>query len=476
MTDLISPNLDLFVYNLLDENHSSLWQNLPFHIKIHIQEDLQPKTEYSSDYSEIINLKHGFETHLNNHYICFLASEKKHFNYPIEGFYYPVNLNDTSGLLINCSVTQTPENFSLTDFFKDFKEKLADFFQGDLGKTWIISGTLPKKADPEETAKTVYKSLLPNNQWRNVETGKFLGAKIFQIPPTPDTWENKKDQGYVIIILYPNSQSQSQAQQFYKEWMRLFCYRQSIFWANYQAQQLKERLKEHFFNTDKKLLEVLPYQNKVSNLTIEDLEKLETDLNETSKNMRGYTLGLGYLEIQQQTIETNLYNYQICLNNIIEEANNIGETDLRFLQKLTHFTNQKYIPQIKSDIASLTPGIKALENITATLRGIVEIEQTKQNSRQEENNKAFQQTLEIWGLSLASAGIAATAISPFVPTILKTETNDNQTPPLPAIEGTLQFIFTLFFSLLILFLAKWSAELRIKFHRPHTPKNYPKIK
>ncbi len=91
-------------------------------------------------------------------------------------------------------------------------------------------------------------------------------------------------------------------------------------------------------------------------------------------------VNLNYLEMQLPTIEVNQRNYQERLDCITKEANKFGETDLRFLAKFNQLAKQKYQIQIQEDHASLSPGLRVLENTIKKLRGIVEIEQAQELS------------------------------------------------------------------------------------------------
>jgi hypothetical protein len=60
--------------------------------------------------------------------------------------------------------------------------------------------------------------------------------------------------------------------------------------------------------------------------------------------------------------------------------------------------------QVKSDLASLTPELTLLENLISTLRGIIDIENTK-------SEKALNVTVGIAGMALATSGVTATVLS-----------------------------------------------------------------
>jgi ABC-type Fe3+ transport system permease subunit len=68
---------------------------------------------------------------------------------------------------------------------------------------------------------------------------------------------------------------------------------------------------------------------------------------------------------------------------------------------------QKYKDQLEKDAVSLRPGVSILENVTSTIRGIVEIEQA-------ERDRNFQILVGLAGVGIGTASIAASTVSPFV--------------------------------------------------------------
>ena len=428
MTKLLYPTLDLFLYHLSPEKFLA---NLPEKLQTILSASL---SRDKLDYLPLLPPAG------HNSQFYPIDSSIQIDRYPVDGYYYPVQLGDTYAILFDSSVDCDLNYFHQ---LKNFATQKAD-----LGQTWMLSGYLASPDDnPEIIAKLAYKAFLGKEWQQQPKRDKFLDASVFELEQPIQNIENIAETTHIIIIIYPTEETYKQnALNFYDSWMRLFCYRHKIIWAYRETRQLKKQLAEGFQASIKEL-ENLPQQ---SNLT-----KLRHALERSNQTLSNYANHLNYLRMRQTVIEVNLHNYRETLDDIIEKANQFdGETNLTSFRKFGNLVSQKYQKQIEKDYNSFSPGLGVLENITNNIRGIVEIEQV-------ESDRIFQETVETWGIGLAATGITATAISPFVPNITKNES----TKDLPRMEAGINFLFTIVFSIIIGILAKWGAEIWIKSRR-----------
>lgn len=67
------------------------------------------------------------------------------------------------------------------------------------------------------------------------------------------------------------------------------------------------------------------------------------------------------------------------------------------------FTKEKFLEQIESDYANLSPGLRLMENTLQTIQGIIDIEKTK-------SDRILNQTVGIVGVGLATSQIASAVI------------------------------------------------------------------
>jgi hypothetical protein len=96
----------------------------------------------------------------------------------------------------------------------------------------------------------------------------------------------------------------------------------------------------------------------------------------------------------------NLENYKKRLNRITEENNHKNS---EVLKKFSEFVAQKYLLQVETDHASLSLGLVLLENLITTIKGTVEIYQTK-------SDRTLNTTIAIAGIGLATSQVASAVI------------------------------------------------------------------
>ncbi|MCF2151204.1 hypothetical protein IQ276_033275 [Desmonostoc muscorum LEGE 12446] len=417
MSDLIYPTLDLFAYNLgegLGDNQDDIKKRRNQFLALmpkNIQDILIPAFDKESalqnpEYIELLKIAgqistfHDFPT-------------KEINNYKLQGYYYPVRLKDTYGLLFDCSVDEkdNPQKLSCLRYLK----QQAHSIKADLGKTWIISGIAPShNTDTENLAKNIYKNLMieeksPNltdadyeslisQEWQYRKAGKFLNASVFEIWQMPNNWVNIEDGNHVLVFLYPNQQSMQDATKFYKDWMHLFCYRNKIIWAYSETRKIQKLLKNGF----KTIRETINLVSKKS-----DLQGLKAILEKNIENYYKYVIDLNNLDILSKTIEVNWLNYKEYIkyinNYINENSGKFGDTDLKFLEDINSIIQEKYQAQVRQDYDSLRPGIEILETLLNTIRGMVEIEQAQRD-------RNLNNTVAIAGVGLATSQIASSII------------------------------------------------------------------
>lgn len=202
MSKLCYPTVDLFLYDLKSPLNAQ---------KIEIEENRQRfqsriKDQLTDEYKFIEadeeNSDLGYQPLLKPN---FLKLETDEF----EGYFYPVFLNDTYGLLVNCSLKSNLEPQPIDSSFKSLKEELSQYSQLNerltIGKTQIISGWLSEEAtDVEKIAEDCYQSVVDNSgKWSSnlYGKGKFLNSHIFEI------WNplsNYLDDHLLIILYFQN--------------------------------------------------------------------------------------------------------------------------------------------------------------------------------------------------------------------------------------------------------------------------------
>lgn len=450
MTDLIYPNLFLFLYDL----RQSLGES---------KEDLEKNRKiFASKLPE--NLRNSLfqlDSVIETEYLELLIQQKEDFrdNFPYEGYYYPVRLNDTYGLLIAASFpnnkTHYPTN-SIAQLKSQIEAKLKDssdkIQKGNLGQTWLILAELPNNKNPEEIAKQCCETLNVGYNWEEdlQGQGKLLGGRIFELrqyditmsekidfspSATPPTIEQIQKNNHLIISLYSNEQTAKKLAEFNFSLLRLFCFRHKILWAYSQSRYLKELLKKSAIEIQEYIQTIQKYQSPSLNL-----KPLQEILVKSQTTLYNYSIKIRDFESQIRTIEINLLNYQRRLDRIREKATSktlenilpdkipspISQlsklarnrediyailanlitamgvtTDLKFLEKFHQEISEKYLLQMQKDYGNISPNFKLLEDLINSIRGITEIEQA-------ESDRNFQELVAIIGVGLgAGAGIAS---------------------------------------------------------------------
>ncbi len=434
MINLIYPNLFLFLYDLregLGEDSQSLTANqknfaakLPTNIRSSL---FSHDSVFESEYLEL----------LTNRFEGFTDSDK-----PFEGYYLPVRLNDTYGLLLGCSFKEdrTPHSVSCLAQFKDKINEKLNNQHPNIGQTWLIVTEMDNQnISPEEVAKKCCQSLNIGLKWERDFQGKgsFLGGSIFELSryqllmqestqdAKPRTIQEIQENIHLIIALMPSSDAAKIVwEDFNTELLRLFCYRHKVFWAYAQSRYLKQQLKKDF-----RVINQL-----VGNIYSQNLKQLRKTVVDAHNILPKYTTKLNYLDAQIRTIEINAINYSRRIGTIGDRLNQIqtqnGQNpiaqilpilswfqsatatsnptstnptpllsqlanlqhpyDLKFLEKFSEDVEEKYQLQVQKDYANLSPGLQLLQDLINSSRAITEIEQAQRD-------RTFQDTVGILG-------------------------------------------------------------------------------
>lgn len=396
MNEIIYPTIDLFLYDLrngLGESQDEINRNRAFFQKKltkSVHQSLFQKDNYFEDeYVELLTKPNLFET----------SGEP----YPFQGYYYPVRLGDTYGLLLDCSVNNQTEP-QPAECFKELKAEVERRLNGQtatIGQTWMVSGWLPQSEakSPEDIAKTCYKALMPDSKWEQDLEGKgqFLGATIFELSRyrlvMPEkttslvTIQSIQENQHVIIILYPDRATAEKSARFYSDWLRLFEYRHKILWAYGQSRLLKQTIKNYFTTIEEDRQSINPNQSQQR-----EFEKFRQTLIRVQNTLDNYTIDLNRLDFQNRTIDINLSNYKKRLERIEEKA----ENKLEFLEKFAKVVTDKYQLQITKDSENLERGMKLLENTISAVRSRVEVAKA-------ERDRNFQDAITILGVGWSVA-------------------------------------------------------------------------
>ena len=409
---LIYPTIDLFLYDLAEgigqcdsaiaQNRENFWRRIYGDKLINTQLETATQAELElSDYIELLGTK---------------PKPYQEFAAPLNGFYYPVKLGDTYALQVDCSsdlddktLASTPhdiKNFSqLQQNILSHLHNQSNQFDNHIGQTWFVWAQLTSATqDLLATAKQIFAQLqiFDHPDWeKDLKTelkttdAKLIGANCFELWQLPSDRGDLNQSKHLLICLFPPQLPieaiGSKISILYPSLMRLFLYRHKIIWAYDRSRKHKTILKK----AAKPIQLAIADDNSKT-----DLVALQQDLKSTLNLMTTYSEELIYLKDQKNTIETNLRNYQKKLKRLEDHDHDI---DLPFLEKFTVIVTDKYIPQITTDLASLSPAQKSLENSARNIEGIINIEQAK-------SDRNLNHTIFAVGTGLGTSQVAASII------------------------------------------------------------------
>ncbi len=426
MSEIIYPTLDLFLYDLRDglgenageiaDNKDRFLQKLPERIRSAIE---QRDAAVEAEYVELLGNR-GREQ--------FNSSSQ---NYTLKGYYYPVRLGDSYGLLLDCSVEHSlghPDRSQTEAFlvscFADLKAEL-DRRLGDskstIGQVWMLSGQLPNFTPDKAESVAQACCQIPELEldWdRDFRPpSQFAGGILFEFWRyrfnSPDPSSNSEsnpisnihqlqDNYLVLIALYPNSETARKASEINFDWLRLFACRSKILWAYGQSQYLRQKLKYRFVLIQQYLKDF--DRAKTRNLNLKQLRKTLVDAQNTLAN---YSIDLNYLNTQKRTIEVNMLNYGRRLKRMEQRLTEFqAVSDMEFLKKFSDNVQARYLVQIERDYESFSLGVTLLGELINSIRGVTEIDQS-------ERDRNFQNTVAILGVGLAAGSIVASIATQF---------------------------------------------------------------
>ncbi|NJL10377.1 MAG: hypothetical protein HC908_10000 [Calothrix sp. SM1_7_51] len=171
MSQLLYPTINLFLYDLrngLGQSPKDIEQN---------------RSRFKSRFPESIqNILFELDHDLEVEYVELLGNQRIEKFYDTnslyEGYYYPVRLGDTYGLLLDCSVNNKTYHYSANSFAK-IKSEInlrLNHQSANIGQTWLLTASLSDNANsnPEAVAKECYQALMPSGNWEKDLRGKEI--------------------------------------------------------------------------------------------------------------------------------------------------------------------------------------------------------------------------------------------------------------------------------------------------------------
>lgn len=266
---------------------------------------------------------------------------------------------------------------------------LPPHIQASLGQTLLVYAEVDALQKDDRTIADACVAQLLHNQTMPefLAEGKLLGNSIFEY----DTLSTDPDQQrHVLVWLNHNSLApevnEVSERLFYILLCRhkvLYAYEQSR-WCDRQAKQLYSELDQNVVRNFSQIAQAPDHLQQFQTLLREQLPQKAFE----------YARHLRDLSDHTTTIQTNLENYQSQLAKLSKLPGN----DLTFLQQFRDLAQNKFLRQIQVDREFLTPGQVLFQQLTETIRGLTELEQT-------ESDRRLERTIQVVGVGLGVGAI-----------------------------------------------------------------------
>ncbi len=461
MNDLNGLTVDLFLYDLCEglgrkpekvaEVRQQFWQRLYPNSNGSKPAHIRETSAYFADYVELL-------------------ADKKYEVFPdsVDGYYYPVQLSDTYALQVDSSgqkehADQPTSPETVEAISTDILQNRIHNQHGGLGESWLIWGQLSSPdQDAEATAKACYSSLTSAKElsWRQgyVGKGSFGGAVLYELQQIDTFLDSKNNNHHVLICLFsaeqPKAHVETTMSKLYRHLIRLFHNRSKVLWLYEESRKLKSQLKEASDTVDPLVFELSRHVQKPRL----DLKVLQQHLADALRAAHIYEKQLNYLREKDPEISTNLTSYGKRVDKMREID---PSADLDVLGRFTTLAKEKYLGQIRADIAAFEGARKPLSNSIQTVQGIIDIERTQ-------NERVLNRTVAIAGVGISAASLAASSIGDRADSLIQTwrPVPADQSPPIANLLLSATLILTV--SLIVGGLAAWITAALINHSADHS--------
>lgn len=306
----------------------------------------------------------------------------------ILGSVTPFRVNDTYALDLTLRVENSLEISQLDQLnLKSHLSSSSVTFEPSLGQTLLFYAetTISEQYYGELAQNCVSQLTSSNSDLELVGSGKILGCSVFVY----DNWEVKPSkQKHILLCFNPHSTAPEKLERASKDLLFLMCSHHKILYAYDQSRSCQRKSKPLYTYLEDRTNKFSETAQSDDRLPI--FKQLLTKLPQKSLE---YAKLLRDLEDHKNTIRTNILNYKKLINQLQQ----LPESDLAFLQPFLAHTQNKFYRQIQVDQSFLIPGKEMFQELISNIRGIVTIDQVE-SDRQfqielQARDEQFQQTL-----------------------------------------------------------------------------------
>ncbi|MCT7994792.1 hypothetical protein [Laspinema olomoucense] len=441
-----APNLHLFAFHLwrgltgesdsLASNRQQLWQKadeilqgLGFTERLHIP-----------GYPNHSEEPPGAQINLHPHNQLELTGKLPNSDLTITGLLFAHRLYDSYSLTVNLRRPEQ-ENQQKTaevpiSFWRNLNTErlifLPNFVQSSLGQSLLLTAFLPEldrnKAakDLQEFAYTCLNQIMPCDKITPpplVKRGELFGSPIFefggQVLDTNMEGETEVTP-HLLIYLFRGKFSSGKFEAAYWQFINLFYYRNKVISAYRETRKLHQETYAIYTKLEKKVRSFkkeLIENTTCWALTEVQLEQLKMVLKELAALDLEYARLLRNYKHCQNTISINTKNYQVTLEDIVkilpQHKERVNPEDLDFFREFGTQTSGYFQSRISDELNYFVEGSNLSDKAIASIRGIVEIEQTQCDRRLEQQNETLEDQIQAVGVGIATGAIIAST-SPLI--------------------------------------------------------------
>ncbi|NEP01394.1 MAG: hypothetical protein F6K58_22605 [Symploca sp. SIO2E9] len=319
------------------------------------------------------------------------------------GEIYPLRIHDTYALDLTLRYRETVDLTQLS------KLNPTNQIQASIGQTLLLF-TKPVNVTEsayQDFANKCVAALVKQtpDHLQLSATGQLFGSPIFEY----DNHKQKPTQRrHILVWLDSHPETLNKSSEAYHSLLNLLGCRSKILYAYSQSRQCAHATRELYSQLEQKVEELIQPPE-------ETLEELKQWLKLIPQKAFHYAKYLRDIQDHTTAITTNIQNYTSKLEKIKQLT--LPNDDLAFLQNFLDYNCKQFQNQIQVDLNYLKPGQNLFEQMTSTIRGIIEVKQTESDRKIQETLKTNEieaqkreQKLEL-AIALVGTGLAVSGIS-----------------------------------------------------------------
>ncbi len=298
------------------------------------------------------------------------------------------------------TTTEELEKFNLAALLP---KKINEVIDRSMGQTIGIYGEVDSKVEADQALADKYvRSFLKNTAYASDRITASSHSNLFSIPlfeyfcQATEIANAQEPTCHILVLLdYQYEKGKEKLGDYYQDIVDLLCSYHKIKFVDQQATRNYQAAVKVAHKIEKEIDNFAVY---ITNKH-QDLDQLSTMLDKLPLLALEHSRYYGDLEFDLTTMTINQQLYQNSLQKLLS----LG-SQLDAWQNFSNQTEKIFLPQIQFWQRYLTPSKELGQQLTASIRGIVEIEQAK-------SDRSLEKTIQIFGAGLAAGGIVASAVS-----------------------------------------------------------------